>query len=84
MRCDHSHQNESHSLSAPAEMPQGPRPPATPRWKGLLTALKSAVDILSRGELTDAQRRFAAIAQRNADQMVLLVERLLERTMAKP
>jgi CheY-like chemotaxis protein len=49
-----------------------------------LTALKSAVDILCRGELTDAQRRFAAIAQRNADQMVFLVERLLDRTLAKP
>lgn len=49
-----------------------------------LTALKSAVDILCRGELPEAQRRFAAIAQRNADQMVFLVERLLARTVAKP
>jgi CheY-like chemotaxis protein len=49
-----------------------------------LTALKSAIDILCSGELGEAQRRFAAIAQRNVDQMIVLVERLLEKSAASP
>ena len=51
-----------------------------------LTALKSAIDILcsgQAGELPESQRRFAAIAQRNADKMIALVEELLE-TAARP
>lgn len=51
-----------------------------------LTALKGALDILcsgQMGELPEAQRRFAGIAQRNADKMIALVEELLE-TAAKP
>jgi len=51
-----------------------------------LTALKSALDILCSGqvgELPDAQRRFAGIAQRNADKMIALVEELLE-SAARP
>ncbi len=49
-----------------------------------LTALKSAIDILCSGELGDSQRRFAAIAQRNVDQMIVLVEQLLETPAASP
>lgn len=49
-----------------------------------LTALKSAIDILCCGSLPDAEKRLAALAQRNADQMILVIERLLERTAAKP
>lgn len=51
-----------------------------------LTALKGALDILCSGqlgELPEAQRRFAGIAQRNADKMIALVEELLE-TAARP
>ena len=51
-----------------------------------LTALKGALDILCSGQMGDlpeAQRRFAAIAQRNADKMIALVEELLE-TAARP
>lgn len=51
-----------------------------------LTALKSAIDILcsgQAGELPESQRRFATIAQRNADRMIALVEELLE-TAARP
>jgi CheY-like chemotaxis protein len=51
-----------------------------------LTALKSAIDILcsgQAGELPESQRRFAGIAQRNADRMVALVEELLE-SAARP
>jgi DNA-binding NtrC family response regulator len=51
-----------------------------------LTALKSAIDILcsgQAGDLPESQRRFAAIAQRNADKMIALVEELLE-TAARP
>jgi DNA-binding NtrC family response regulator len=46
-----------------------------------LAALKGALDLLCSGrmgELPEAQRRVAAIAQRNADRMVALVEELLE------
>jgi CheY-like chemotaxis protein len=43
-----------------------------------LTALKSAIDLLCSGEMPETQRRFAGIAQRNVDQMIVLVERLLE------
>lgn len=46
-----------------------------------LTALKGAIDILCSGQLGDlpeSQRRFAAIAQRNADRMISLIEELLE------
>ena len=49
-----------------------------------LTVLKSAIDILSNGELGDTQRRFARIAQRNVDLMIVLVERLLEESTASP
>ncbi len=48
-----------------------------------LTALKSAIDLLCRGELPESQRRFAGIAQRNVDQMILVVERLLERAAVR-
>ncbi len=51
-----------------------------------LTALKGAIDMLCNGhlgELGEPQRRFAAIAQRNADRMVALVEELLE-SAARP
>lgn len=51
-----------------------------------LTALKGALDILCNGhvgELPEAQRRFAGIAQRNADKMIALVEELLE-SAARP
>ncbi len=46
-----------------------------------LTALKGAIDILCGGpmeSLSEEQRRFASIAQRNADKMIALVEELLE------
>ncbi len=66
-------------------------PPGTPGDADLahslrtpLTALKSAIDILCRAELPAAQGRFAAIAQRNVDQMIVLIERLLERTPTRP
>lgn len=49
-----------------------------------LTALKSAIDILCGGDLGDSQRRFARIAQRNVDQMIVLVERLLQESTASP
>ena len=49
-----------------------------------LTALKGAIDILCNTELPDSQRRFAGIAQRNVDQMIVLVERLLEHPAARP
>jgi signal transduction histidine kinase len=49
-----------------------------------LTALKSAVDLLARGELPESQQKFAGIAQRNVDQMIVLVERLLERSATRP
>jgi len=49
-----------------------------------LTALKGAIDILCNTELPDSQRRFAGIAQRNVDQMIVLVERLLEHSTARP
>lgn len=49
-----------------------------------LTALKSAIDLLSRGELPESQQRFAGIAQRNVDQMIVLVERLLEPGATRP
>ncbi len=49
-----------------------------------LTALKSAIDILCDGGLHESHRRFAGIAQRNVDQMIVLVERLLDRSAAKP
>lgn len=51
-----------------------------------LTALKSAIDILcsgQAGDLPESQLRFAAIAQRNTDKMIALVEELLE-TAARP
>lgn len=48
-----------------------------------LTALKSAIDILCRGSLPEAEKHLAEIAQRNADQMILVIERLLEHTTAK-
>ena len=46
-----------------------------------LTALKGAIDLLCSGQLDDlpdSQRRFAGIAQRNADRMISLIEELLE------
>ncbi|HZM15179.1 MAG TPA: response regulator [Candidatus Krumholzibacteria bacterium] len=49
-----------------------------------LTALKSAIDILCNTELPEAQGRFARLAQRNVDQMIVLVERLLETASARP
>jgi len=49
-----------------------------------LTALKSAIDLLAHGELQESQRKFAGIAQRNVDQMIVLVERLLERSATRP
>lgn len=45
-----------------------------------LTALKGALDILANGHvgaLPETQQRFVGIAQRNADRMIALVERLL-------
>jgi CheY-like chemotaxis protein len=51
-----------------------------------LTALKGALDVLcsgQAGELPESQRRFAGIARRNADRMILLVEELLE-SAARP
>jgi signal transduction histidine kinase len=47
------------------------------RLRTPLTALKSAIDILCSAELPESQRRFAGIARRNVDQMILLVEELL-------
>lgn len=49
-----------------------------------LTALKSAIDLLSHGELPESQQKFAGIAQRNVDQMIVLVERLLARSATRP
>ncbi|HZL86420.1 MAG TPA: response regulator [Candidatus Krumholzibacteria bacterium] len=49
-----------------------------------LTALKSAIDILCAGGLHESHHRFAGIAQRNVDQMIVLVERLLDRSAARP
>jgi len=49
-----------------------------------LAALKGALDLLCSGqigELPEAQRRVAGIAQRNADRVVALVEELLETTV---
>lgn len=46
-----------------------------------LTAVKSALDMLcggDLGELPEAQRHFAAIARRNVDRVIFLVEELLE------
>ncbi|UCE01447.1 MAG: response regulator [Candidatus Latescibacterota bacterium] len=45
-----------------------------------LTALKSAIDILDNSDLRYSDRRFVGIAQRNVDQMIVLVERLLDRS----
>jgi CheY-like chemotaxis protein len=49
-----------------------------------LTALKSAIDLLSDEELPESQQRFAGIAQRNVDQMIVLVERLLAPGATRP
>jgi CheY-like chemotaxis protein len=48
-----------------------------------LTALKSAIDILDKSDLRHSDRRFVGIAQRNVDQMIVLVERLLDRSSTR-
>ena len=48
-----------------------------------LTALKSAIDLLCLGELPEDGKRFATMAQRNAERMIELIEKLLVESSVK-